>query len=200
MGSVVRAPRAPRTFRSFSALLALSLAAVAGCQTAAVDPADLVLRNGKVVTVDPALPEAQALAVRDGTILAIGSDAEIAAYIGEATEVIDLAGRLAVPGLIEGHGHYLSLGQELTQIDLRFRRAIGTEIVAMMVPSAVDEVPSPGVWVVGSRLAPGQMATPEHLAPALKGLPDAPRPQRDQPRTTRSFSSTRAAMASSSMR
>ena len=61
---------------------------------------DLVLRNGHIVTVDSTLPEAQAVAVRGYEIIAVGTDDEIDAYIGEETEVVDLNGRLAVPGFI----------------------------------------------------------------------------------------------------
>ena len=64
-------------------------------------PADLVLRGGRVVTVAEGTPEAEALAVRGGFIEAVGADEEIAAWIGEGTRVIDLEGRLAIPGLID---------------------------------------------------------------------------------------------------
>lgn len=74
-----------------------------------VTPADLVLRGGKIATLDPELGEAEAVAVTGHAITAVGSDEEIAAYLGPDTEVIELDGRLAVPGFIEGHGHYMSL-------------------------------------------------------------------------------------------
>jgi predicted amidohydrolase YtcJ len=86
--------------------LVLSALAAGGCAAGpAVEPADLVLRNGHVVTVDSAQPEAQAVAVRGHAIVAVGSNDDIASYIGSGTEVIDLGGRLLIPGLIEGHGH-----------------------------------------------------------------------------------------------
>ena len=64
--------------------------------------ADLVLTNGNVVTVDEQNPTAEAVAVIGDRIAAVGSAPDIAAYIGEATEVIDLAGQTAIPGFIEG--------------------------------------------------------------------------------------------------
>jgi predicted amidohydrolase YtcJ len=73
--------------------------------------ADLVLMNGKIVTVDSLQPEVEALAVAGDTLVALGSSDEMAVYIGPATQVIDLEGRLAIPGFIEGHGHYMSLGR-----------------------------------------------------------------------------------------
>ena len=58
----------------------------------------------------------QALAARSGKIVAAGTDREIAALIGASTQVVDLGGRLAVPGLIEGHGHFMALGVSKTGI------------------------------------------------------------------------------------
>jgi predicted amidohydrolase YtcJ len=81
-------------------------------------PADLVLRNGRVVTVDPARPEAQAVAIQGDRIAAVGTDEEMARLIGPRTEVIDLGGKLAIPGFIESHGHFLDLGHAKTILDL----------------------------------------------------------------------------------
>ena len=104
--------------RSLSAVVAtLALVSAFGCGPG-VEPADLVLQNGKIVTVDEANPEAQALAVRGGRLEAVGSDAEIAPYVGPQTKVIDLEGKLAVPGFIEGHGHFMWLGDTMMKLDL----------------------------------------------------------------------------------
>ncbi len=102
-------------------LLALALAACGGGQEASetlelaatptVAPADLVLRGGKVATVDPALGNAEAIAVNGYQVTAVGGNDEISAYIGPDTEVIELNGRFAMPGFIEGHGHLFSLGE-----------------------------------------------------------------------------------------
>src|SRR5262245_15589302 len=89
----------------FAAVVAgLSLQAQRG--GAGQAPADLVLTNGRIVTLDDARPEAQALAVSGGRIEALGSTDEIKPLIGPATKVIDLQGQLAIPGLIESHGHF----------------------------------------------------------------------------------------------
>ena len=102
-----------------------SLLFVAALATACSSPrapageaATLVLRGGHVVTVDSAKPEAEAIAMRGSTILAVGSNAEINRLIGDSTEVIDLNGRLAIPGFIESHGHYLGLGRAKMILDL----------------------------------------------------------------------------------
>src|ERR1700704_891064 len=79
-------------------------------------PADLVLRGGRIVTLDDKAPEVQALAARDGRIVAIGSNADIAGYIGSSTQVIDI--QFAMPGFIEGHGHFTGIGENKINLDL----------------------------------------------------------------------------------
>ncbi|MGH8242053.1 MAG: amidohydrolase [Steroidobacteraceae bacterium] len=108
--------------------------------------ADLVLRNGRIVTVDPQQPEAQALAVVGDRIVAVGSDAQIAAYVGKRTNVIDLQQRLALPGFIEAHSHLLALGEALTTLDLSSART-WDEVVAMVAKAARDS--KPGEWILG---------------------------------------------------
>jgi predicted amidohydrolase YtcJ len=129
-------------------------------------PADLVLRGGKVVTVDDAIPEAQAIAVTADRILAVGSDQEIAGYIGEATEVIDLEGRLAIPGFIEGHGHFAYLGFAKMALDLT-RAASWDEIVALVEAAARDA--KPGDWILGRGWH--QEKWERAPQPAVEGLP-----------------------------
>lgn len=89
-----------------------------GCAAEPEIVADLVLRGGKVVTVDDDIPEGEAIAMKGDTIVAVGSDGEIGAFIGRETEVIDLDGMLAVPGLIESHGHFLGVGDANMQLNL----------------------------------------------------------------------------------
>jgi len=108
--------------------------------------ADLVLENGMIVTLDADQPEAEALAAADGEILAVGSAADMKAYIGEDTRVVDLDGRLAVPGFIEGHGHFMGMGEAQMQLDLMNTASWG-EIVAK-VDSAAD-ASEPGTWIEG---------------------------------------------------
>ena len=80
--------------------------------------ADLVLRGGRV-WAGKGLPPATALAVRDGRVVAVGADAEVAPWISDSTKVIELAGRLAVPGFNDAHVHFLSGGFGLLSVDLR---------------------------------------------------------------------------------
>jgi predicted amidohydrolase YtcJ len=72
--------------------------------------ASLVLHNGKVITVDPADTIAQAVAIKDGLIQAVGTDGEVAALVGGSTRVVDLAGRAVTPGLIDAHNHLQVVG------------------------------------------------------------------------------------------
>jgi len=77
---------------------------------AARTSADLVLRGGKVVTVDGAFSIKEAVAIWDGRVLAVGSDGEIRDFIGPQTQVIDLGGRTVIPGLIDSHIHATAAG------------------------------------------------------------------------------------------
>ena len=107
---------------------------------------NLVLRNGKIVTLGQILPQATALAARDGRIVAIGSDAEVEDWIEDDTRVIDLAGRLAIPGFIEGHGHFTGLGNARMILDLTTAET-WQEIVDMVAEAAAGA--EPGVWIRG---------------------------------------------------
>jgi predicted amidohydrolase YtcJ len=138
---------------------------LAGCSERP-EPADLILVNGKLVTVDEATPEAQALAAREGVIVAVGSTAEIERYRGPDTEVIDLGGKLAIPGFIEGHAHFTGLGRSLMIVELRTART--WEEVVERVAGAVAEA-EPGEWISGRGWHQEKWdAAPE---PAVEGYP-----------------------------
>jgi hypothetical protein len=125
----------------------LLLGALASCAPASdVPPADLVIHNGKVVTVDETLPEAEAIAVNDGRITVVGSNADIAPYIGPDTEVIDLQGAVATPGFVEGHGHFMGIGSNVMNLDLL--DVTSWQGVADMVAEAVAEA-EPGELIEG---------------------------------------------------
>ncbi len=116
-----------------------------GCPTEIEQtPADLVLTGGTVITLEGEPQEA--IAINGPYITAVGSEAEIAAFIGSDTRVINLAGKTAIPGLIEGHGHFLSLGQSKLILDLNKAKNFG-EIVNQ-VAAAVDTA-EPGAWILG---------------------------------------------------
>ncbi|MCX6543957.1 MAG: amidohydrolase family protein [Acidobacteria bacterium] len=111
-----------------------------------VDPATLVVHNGKIVTVDEAKPVVEALAVRDDRIVAVGTEAEIKPYIAASTRIIDLKGALAVPGIIESHGHFTGVGQAKLQLNLT-KTTSWEQIVAMVADAA--KTAKPGEWISG---------------------------------------------------
>ena len=135
------------------AFLALRVGAAA--QAPAV--ADMALVNGKIVTLDPKNPAAEAVAVKDGRILAAGSAAEIRRYIGPGTQVLDVKGKLVIPGLIDAHLHFASGGRSLAS--LTFRGVSSVDKVQEMVAARIRELP-PGETINGSEydhtLFPGQ--------------------------------------------
>jgi len=102
--------------------LALFLAACPNgnllAQPAPANPADLLLLDGHIYTSDPARPWVRALAVRGERILAVGSVAEMAKFRGPHTRVIQLGGRMAMPGIIDSHIHFFEGSLALDQIDL----------------------------------------------------------------------------------
>ncbi|HWZ31581.1 MAG TPA: amidohydrolase [Bryobacteraceae bacterium] len=108
--------------------------------------ADLVLRNGKIVTLDLANPQVQAIAITAGKIVAVGTDAQIASQVQPSTKVIDLAGKLAIPGFIDGHGHFTGVGQ--MKMNLNLRDAKSWDQIVAMVGAAAKEA-KPGQWIVG---------------------------------------------------
>jgi predicted amidohydrolase YtcJ len=125
----------------------LSLAACAALSMAAyAQPADLVLRNGKIVTMNPAAPSAQFLAAKGDRIVALGASADAQRWIGPNTRVIDLKGQLAIPGFIEGHGHFIGIGEYRQGLDLREART-WDDIVAQVARAAKQA--KPGDWIVG---------------------------------------------------
>jgi hypothetical protein len=102
-------------------LAVVLLAAALGCghggstprAAAAAQPADTIYTGGDIVTVNDAQPSAEAVAVKDGRILAVGTKADIEkAHKGAATKLVDLAGRTLVPGLIDGHAHVAQFGTQ----------------------------------------------------------------------------------------
>ena len=128
--------------------------------------ADLLLVNADVVTVDAALPAAEAVAIKDDLILAVGTSGEMSKYRGEDTEVIDLRGQMVVPGLIEGHGHYTSFGGSLMILD--FRNAKSFAEIVSMVAKAAAETPV-GEWIVGRGWHQDKWESRENVL--VEGLP-----------------------------
>jgi len=149
----------------FLLLVSVGVIALVSCSPSP-DPADLVVLGGRIVTMDEKNPEVQGLAAKGQDIVAVGSEAEVRRFIGPDTEVIDLAGALAVPGLIDGHGHFLSLGQAMMMLDLT--AADDWEEIVAMVAEAVAAA-APGQWILGRGWHQEKWGRPP--SPNLHGLP-----------------------------
>jgi len=136
-------------------------------QRQAVETADLILINGKIATVDDRFPAASWIAVKGDRIAALGKDAKgYARHVGDGTKIIDLGGALAVPGLIESHGHFTGLGQSKTILDLT--RARSWDDIAALVAEAAKSA-KPGEWILGRGWHQDKWdRVPE---PSVEGLP-----------------------------
>jgi len=120
----------------------LALAAPLGAQ----QPADLIVVNARIYTADATRPLAHALAVRDGTLLFVGSVRGAEALAGPKTERWDLGGATVIPGMVDAHVHLLGLGQALRIVDLVGTRSYD-EVIARVVERA--KTARPGAWIQG---------------------------------------------------
>lgn len=120
------------------------LFAFTGCKKGPI--ADLVLLNGKVVTLDAHNTIAQALAVKGDRILAMGDNEQIKKMVGEQTRVLDVTGALVIPGLIEGHAHFLGLGEALSRLDLTHTQSWQDIVDSVAARARRAEA---GEWIIG---------------------------------------------------
>jgi hypothetical protein len=147
-------------------LLSALLVAAGVAPGAVAQTADLVLRGGNVITVDAGWRFAQAVAIKDGRFLAVGDNTAIAAYIGPGTQIVELAGKTAVPGLIDSHLHQLFAALNGPAVQLLGARSIADVQKAIAERVARTE---PGKWVTASSgwhesiLAEGRMPTRTEL-------------------------------------
>jgi predicted amidohydrolase YtcJ len=159
----------------------LAAAAVAGCAREASDPvdarksavADLALRNGAIYTVDGARSWAETIAIDGGRIVYVGNDSGAKDYIGPQTEVVDLEGRMVVPGMQDVHIHPISGGIEANGCDLNAATTVDEYIA--IIKKYADEHPNEpwikgGGWAMSS-FGPGALARKE-LIDAV--VPDRP--------------------------
>jgi predicted amidohydrolase YtcJ len=141
------------------------------CATVGVRPArgelhksDLALRNGKLITLNPAQPRAEALAVREGRIVAVGRWAEIEPW-AEGVRTLDLAGRTVLPGFIDSHAHFTWTG--LHQMAIDFGTAASTqELQAILADAAAPR--TPGELIFGMGL--NHYHFPDHQLPTCADL------------------------------
>src|SRR5688500_1478355 len=126
--------------------MAIFPSAVCGVRAADDEPADLGVLGAHVWTVDAAQSEAQAVAVRGARIAAVGGDAEVRRLVGPKTRVIEAGGRLLLPGLQDGHVHFLMGGEQVGQLDLK--DAATPEEFGRRIAAYARTRP-PGEWITG---------------------------------------------------
>lgn len=124
--------------------------------------AEIVLRNGRIHTLNGALGVVEAVAIRDGRFLAVGDEGTVARHAGPDTQIIDLKGRTTVPGLIDSHVHQIFVALNVPAVRLLDARSIAD--VQRSIAERIAKTP-PGEWVVASSgwheslLAEGRMPT-----------------------------------------
>jgi len=110
------------------------------------EPADLVIRQANIYTMNAEQPNASAIAVRAGKIVYVGNDEGAAAYIAQPTHVLDLEGKTVIPGFVEGHAHLMGLGQFKRNLDLTQVKSY--EELVEKIAEAVASTPK-GQWIIG---------------------------------------------------
>lgn len=157
----------PLCFALRSLVGSFILIATASFAACAEPPATLVLRGAKVATLDASVPGATAVAVKGDKIAAVGSDEQVARWIGPETRIIEGHGRLVIPGFIEGHGHFTSLGEAKLKLDLS-TAASWDEIVQKV--AAVAKTAPRGTWIDGRGWRQGKWREPPKAN--VEGYPD----------------------------
>jgi hypothetical protein len=130
-----------KNIRRLLSVVPIVLLGIVALGQVAVPQADLILFNGKIVTVDPQFSIAQAIAVRNGTILAVGTNQAVEASAGPNTRRVDLRGRTTIPGLIDGHTHLFAMETDVPMADVRSVRDI------LQVVSGEAARKRPGEWI-----------------------------------------------------
>jgi len=127
-------------------------------------PADLLLIHGHILTMDSKDSVVEAIAIRDGSIVKVGSDADVLAFAGKGARIIDLKGHTATPGLIDTHAHIADGGvAELYAVRLSDATSIAE--IATRVKARVA-IAKPGEWVTGSGWDEGKLAERRYITAA----------------------------------
>ena len=113
---------------------------------------DLILLNGKIITLSPKDAIAEAVAVRDGKIIAVGTTPDIRTLAGASTRVVDLGGKCVTPGLVDSHIHLMYYGREFREglLDIRFPKARSKKELLQLVEIRAKETPK-GEWIAGNQ-------------------------------------------------
>ena len=126
--------------------LAMSLLMITACSGPKKEAATLLIYGGPIYTVDSVQTRVEAVVTKDSIILFAGNLEEAEKYKNEQTQVIDLKGKTMTPGLIEGHGHFMGLGNSELEIDLL--NTTSYQEIVDIVAEAVKKA-EPGEWIIG---------------------------------------------------
>ncbi len=129
-----------------ASFLLIATIGLGSCNTVPGDVADTIIINASVYTVDEGLPEAEAIAIKAGRIMYVGTNDSANLWKGEKTEVIDAAGSFVMPGIIEGHGHIHGLGDFLRDINLM---SVSNWDEALHRLDSAIKLAKPGDWIIG---------------------------------------------------
>ena len=110
--------------------------------------ADLVVRNANIHTISSSQPSAKSIAVLNGRIIAIGSDADTKNFVGSKTRVVDAGGKLIVPGFNDAHVHFLETGAQLSAVDLRDAKT--PQEFVKRIKDFAAKLPK-GRWILGGQ-------------------------------------------------
>ena len=148
---------APTCLAAVAAIAALSLASATTAESA-----DRIIRGYSIVTVKPAQPDAEAVAIRGGRIVAVGTEADVMLHKGPNTQVTDLAGRTLVPGFVDGHSHFFTCGEVQVQA-LCASPPAGTctnvaDVIAKLKQVQERQKIGPGKFVIGFGYDPELLA------------------------------------------
>jgi predicted amidohydrolase YtcJ len=144
-----------RTFRLVTGSLFLASILFGSCRPNQVSGpsyhADWILTGGQVVTVDKAFSFHEALAIKEGRIIAVGTDGDARAWAGPSTRIVDLHGKTVIPGIQDSHIHFVPLGRDVSsQAELTYARN-ADEILKAMSDLKTRLRPAPGQWLIGNR-------------------------------------------------
>jgi len=132
-----------RSARMFASLAAIGLGA-AGVAAQAAEPADTILLNGKIATVNDRFAIVQAVAIRGRRIVAVGSNADVLEHQGRATKMLDLKKRTVIPGLIDNHSHWIRAAEH---DELRLDGVTSRKAALALLAERVRTT-RPGEWIV----------------------------------------------------
>jgi predicted amidohydrolase YtcJ len=134
---------------------------------------DLILSNGRFYTLDTDSSTAEAVAVKDGRIVAVGSGAQVEALAGPGTKQLDVKGQAVIPGIFDSHNHFLEVGAKLSMI--RLDECESQQEMMELVRERAKVTP-PGEWIIGQgwnegMFADGQLPTRQDIDPATSEHP-----------------------------